>query len=235
MNRPVIAIFQSHSAQPHQSAVEQHLLALCRGRGLRVLLLPHLNHLAEHGSLWAALAQAGDHLAVFSWLHPRPARWILHRHRVTPHRFDAFNLADLATSEARTAALDTVCPPDAHIYTQSGEVVELHEPFSPRWYPVVDESRCTHCLQCLQFCLFGVYARSDDKRLIVQNPDQCKPGCPACSRICPHNAIMFPLYDKDPVIAGGDAPAAAPPVAVSAFADLDALVNEVDEMLQRRR
>ena len=26
-----------------------------------------------------------------------------------------------------------------------------------RWYPVIDYSRCTNCMECLDFCLFGVY------------------------------------------------------------------------------
>src|SRR4029077_7187755 len=33
------------------------------------------------------------------------------------------------------------------------------------------------------------------------NQDQCKRGCPACSRVCPEHAIMFPDY-KTPAIAG---------------------------------
>jgi len=33
-------------------------------------------------------------------------------------------------------------------------------------------------------------------------PDNCKTGCPACSRICPAGAIMFPIYAKDAAIAG---------------------------------
>jgi len=37
---------------------------------------------------------------------------------------------------------------------------------------------------------------------VVRNPDQCKPGCPACSRVCPQSAIMFPRYEKDAAIAG---------------------------------
>jgi ferredoxin len=36
----------------------------------------------------------------------------------------------------------------------------------------------------------------------VRNPDSCKTGCPACARICPQSAIMFPLYEKDEAIAG---------------------------------
>ncbi len=70
-----------------------------------------------------------------------------------------------------------------------------------RWYPVIDYSRCTNCMECLDFCLFGVYGVDSLDRLVVENQDNCKKGCPACSRVCPAQAIMFPDY-KSPAIAG---------------------------------
>jgi NAD-dependent dihydropyrimidine dehydrogenase PreA subunit len=70
-----------------------------------------------------------------------------------------------------------------------------------RWYPVIDYSRCTNCLECLDFCLFGVYGVDSLERILVEDQDECKKGCPACSRVCPENAIMFPDY-KSPAIAG---------------------------------
>jgi hypothetical protein len=70
-----------------------------------------------------------------------------------------------------------------------------------RWYPVIDYSRCTNCLECLDFCLFGVYGVDGGDRILVENQDQCKRGCPACSRVCPEQAIMFPDF-KSAAIAG---------------------------------
>lgn len=70
-----------------------------------------------------------------------------------------------------------------------------------RWYPVIDYSRCTNCLECLDFCLFGVYGVDGLDRILVENQDSCKKGCPACSRVCPEQAIIFPDY-KSPAIAG---------------------------------
>jgi Pyruvate/2-oxoacid:ferredoxin oxidoreductase delta subunit len=70
-----------------------------------------------------------------------------------------------------------------------------------RWYPVIDYSRCTNCMECLDFCLFGVYGVDSLDRLVVENQDSCKKGCPACSRVCPEHAIMFPDF-KTPAIAG---------------------------------
>ncbi len=75
-----------------------------------------------------------------------------------------------------------------------------------RWYPVIDYSRCTNCMECLDFCLFGVYGVDSLDRILVEEQDNCKRGCPACSRVCPANAIIFPEH-KTPSIAG--APTAA--------------------------
>lgn len=67
------------------------------------------------------------------------------------------------------------------------------------WFPVIDYERCTNCMQCLSFCLFGVYGVDGDNRLQVQNNDSCKTNCPACSRVCPEAAIMFPKYRSGPI------------------------------------
>ncbi|WP_439631086.1 ferredoxin family protein [Gemmata sp.] len=92
------------------------------------------------------------------------------------------------------------------------EVEPQHAAFAPeallaaagrRWYPVIDYSRCTNCLECLDFCLFGVYGVDSLERIITENQDQCKKGCPACSRVCPQQAIIFPEY-KLPAIAGAE-------------------------------
>ncbi len=70
-----------------------------------------------------------------------------------------------------------------------------------RWYPVIDRDRCTNCMECLNFCLFGVYGLDGRSSILVERPDACRSGCPACSRICPAGAIMFPQH-ADPAIAG---------------------------------
>lgn len=67
------------------------------------------------------------------------------------------------------------------------------------WFPVIDYDRCTNCMQCLSFCLFGVYGVDDENQLQVQNNDSCKTNCPACSRVCPEAAIMFPKYRSGPI------------------------------------
>lgn len=67
------------------------------------------------------------------------------------------------------------------------------------WFPVIDYDRCTNCMQCLSFCLFGVYGVDEQSRIQAQNHDNCKTNCPACSRVCPEAAIMFPKYKAGPI------------------------------------
>jgi NAD-dependent dihydropyrimidine dehydrogenase PreA subunit len=54
-------------------------------------------------------------------------------------------------------------------------------------------------MQCLSFCLFDVYGVSSDRKIQVQNQNNCKTECPACSRVCPEVAIVFPKYRHGPI------------------------------------
>ena len=73
----------------------------------------------------------------------------------------------------------------------------------PSWFPVIDYARCTACGQCADFCLFGVYEKSWAKVQVV-NPQSCKNNCPACARICPHTALIFPKYKHGGAIGGSE-------------------------------
>ncbi|MBI4564534.1 MAG: 4Fe-4S dicluster domain-containing protein [Planctomycetes bacterium] len=71
------------------------------------------------------------------------------------------------------------------------------------WFPVIDYDRCTNCMQCLTFCLFDVYGVDENQKIQVQHQSNCKTDCPACSRVCPEVAILFPKYKNGPI--NGDA------------------------------
>jgi ferredoxin len=179
------------------------LAGKCVESGFRVLLAPPLYHIPEKSPLWGQLKTCGSISAVWSSLHPRPAKWLLHRHGLDceTYRYDAYGSVD--------ACLAAMSEPGDHGHP-SGDadgdvalpIIDSATPPKVRWHPVVDKSRCDNCGQCLQFCLFGVYTRDDAQGVIVSNPDACKTGCPACSRICPKGAIMFPLYSREPAISG---------------------------------
>ena len=90
---------------------------------------------------------------------------------------------------------------DASLPIVGGKLVQVDEATSRRWYPVIDFDRCTNCMECVDFCLFGVYGVDGAETILVEQPDNCRKGCPACSRVCPENAIIFPQH-KAPAIAG---------------------------------
>jgi Pyruvate/2-oxoacid:ferredoxin oxidoreductase delta subunit len=101
------------------------------------------------------------------------------------------------------------------------------------WFPVIDYDRCTNCMQCLSFCLFGVYGVDHDSRIQVQNNDNCKTNCPACSRVCPEAAIMFPKYKAGPI--NGDAVSSADLQREKMKIDISALLGgDVYAMLRTR-
>lgn len=91
------------------------------------------------------------------------------------------------------------------------------------WFPVIDYERCTNCMQCLSFCLFDVYSVDDESQITVQNESNCKTNCPACSRVCPEAAIMFPKYTKGPI--NGDQVRAADLESESMKVDISALLG----------
>lgn len=73
----------------------------------------------------------------------------------------------------------------------------LRREYGVPWYPVIDRARCSGCGTCLEYCLFSVYAaRSGSvpaQRVCVSAPLNCKTGCPACARLCPEGALIFPF------------------------------------------
>jgi NAD-dependent dihydropyrimidine dehydrogenase PreA subunit len=77
------------------------------------------------------------------------------------------------------------------------------DPDWPSWYPLIDYSRCSACGQCADFCLFGVYKKYEGKINVI-NPKGCKNNCPACARLCPQTAIVFPKYSGGGAIAGSE-------------------------------
>lgn len=87
---------------------------------------------------------------------------------------------------------------------ETGDYTEIKKDSGwPSWYPVIDYSRCTACGQCADFCLFGVYEKTASLVKVV-NPKHCKNNCPACARICPSTAIIFPKYKNGGAISGSE-------------------------------
>ncbi len=112
------------------------------------------------------------------------------------------SLGDIINAKPATNGHTADPPGVQHSDNGAAAVVNrVEESTARRWYPVIDYSRCTNCMECVDFCLFGVYGVDRIDTILVEQPDNCRKGCPACSRVCPENAIMFPQH-KTPAIAG---------------------------------
>ncbi len=185
---------------PEYQCLARDLAPECAGRGWDVVCLPDVYHIPEESAVWVPLREIPGPIVALSCLHPRALEWVLREQGVGN---TGLHTLDMRIFKTVDDALEAVCsqlpPPDSG---RRGVLREHAEPVSPRWYPVVDKSRCIDCQHCLQFCLFGVWELDETGGVCAAQPDNCKPGCPACARICPQSAIMFPLHEQDPAIAG---------------------------------
>lgn len=199
----LLIISRSPDAEAAARGLEDDLARLAAEAGARVLIVPDIYHTAHDDPLRAQIADLTGRAALASWHHPRAAQWTL--------RALAPDLAELLAVDLRECAAAPECWPDLAAWLApvgEGSVREIEGMTRERWYPVADHSRCTGCGHCVQFCIFGVWELRDGRAVAVA-PDNCKPGCPACARICPHGAIIFPLCDE-PDIAGAPGTLMAP-------------------------
>lgn len=114
-----------------------------------------------------------------------------------PSKFLDLRSAVLTMEKLRELELEPVDKADAEI------ALPAAEPGWKAWFPVIDRERCVNCGKCLDFCLFGVYEFDAEKRVQAANPANCKNNCPACARVCPREAVIFPKY-KDPPVNGAE-------------------------------
>jgi Pyruvate/2-oxoacid:ferredoxin oxidoreductase delta subunit len=190
-----VLISRHLSADDARTCLEDHLAGALAEAGLRVLVTPHVYHLPHGSDVWSEIAQTNGALAVAGWLNPHPMECLI-REYAGREVETAIDLYEAADAEAAAAAIVEALGAGEN----GGEVREIDAQVAARWYPVLDRTRCTSCAHCLQFCLFGVY-ETNAGQVVAVRPDNCKDGCPACARVCPEGAIMFPLSDE-PAIAG---------------------------------
>jgi NAD-dependent dihydropyrimidine dehydrogenase PreA subunit len=132
-------------------------------------------------------------------VHPSAQPYIDEVKRIA--RESAMQLLPLGLPMEGVAAIAAKANGNGQQVLPPAQLTRIDEEPARRWYPVIDYSRCTNCMECIDFCLFGVYGVDKVETILVEQPDNCRKGCPACSRVCPENAIIFPQH-KTPTIAG---------------------------------
>lgn len=162
--------------------------------------------------------------------YPRAIRWLFEA-AGTPLRGERTRLFNMRTQSAEEILGEVLA---GRVPTgSSAEALPGREEGWVPWFPVIDYDRCQNCKQCMNFCLFGVYGLSPEGRVQVQNPAGCKTNCPACARMCPVSAIIFPKYGESPI--NGDEVPALSEVKAEAPRDLRSLVQgNVYERIRRR-
>lgn len=196
--------------------------------GVKHEVVDSIYDLREDDEGTAYLRSIRGDLICLAWHYPRATKWILARqnlevngrarklHCVDLRESNPQALADKTLNILRGAESAVVEPPERKdpplkptlTPKERGAIAEkelappLNADLSPRWYPVIDYDTCTNCMDCMDFCLFGVYGVDAETTLRVVQQDQCRTDCPACSRVCPVGAIMFPKYQTNQAIAG---------------------------------
>jgi NAD-dependent dihydropyrimidine dehydrogenase PreA subunit len=129
--------------------------------------------------------------------HPRAVQWLL---AWADSGIDSSGMTILNLREGLSDAVLASIPGEPGSgansdVSPSGEVPEG----AARWFPVLDYDRCTNCKQCISFCPFGVYSLDEEGKVRVTSPANCKDQCPACARMCPSVAIIFPKVKDTPI------------------------------------
>ncbi|MFT7484503.1 MAG: NAD-dependent dihydropyrimidine dehydrogenase PreA subunit [Candidatus Paceibacteria bacterium] len=162
---------------------------------------------------------ASDPNLVIAACFPRAVRWMFHG---AGHELSK----DVEVLNMRTESAEAISETLGLPEVPETAITPQPKPESPDWlpwFPVIDYDRCTNCMQCLSFCLFDVYGADAEGKIQVQNEDNCKTNCPACSRVCPDVAILFPKYGKGPI--NGDVVRAADIQSESMKVDISSLLG----------
>lgn len=195
-------------AQIVPAAVKDEVLRHLHESGAAFNAVPDLCALAATRNPLLPRLAAGGRLKIAACF-PRAVRWLFAR-AGAPLPMEGVEILNMRTATADDVVAGLLGPDRVRGGTDPAAQSEMvaavraagqagpQDGWKP-WFPVIDGERCANCKQCLSFCLFGVYGLSEQGRVEVQRPRNCKTDCPACARVCPEAAIIFPKYGAAPI------------------------------------
>ncbi len=172
---PRVILYEGRDSQPFAAEVRQELMVKLLDKGYTV------SRATEKGRLESLGHEKVIVVGIFDSV-------------MQPISSDSIHVQDVRgqSSESIFETVESVAKP------AGGDSAAAPKRWKP-WFPVIDYDRCTNCMQCLSFCLFDVYGVTKGGKIQVQNQTNCKTDCPACSRVCPEVAILFPKYKAGPI------------------------------------
>ena len=203
-------ILYCHCAYAHvvPEAVREEVLNRLHASGVAFDAVPDLCALAADRNDKLRQLAAERPLKIAACF-PRTIRWLFDAagSPLPTDGVEILNMRTMSTDDVIAGLLGCACKrpaPRAAASTDEPSAMRAAVQAGPEdgwkpWFPVIDRDRCINCQQCLSFCLFGVYGLSDTGQVEVQKPQNCKTDCPACARICPEAAIIFPKYPTPPI------------------------------------
>lgn len=204
----VVLLMRGRPADAATAAILDALAAELRGTGTPFTVKPSLYDLPDDAAGAEFPRRVPGELLVLGPYPPRALKWLFARRVPESAEFSArlrcFDIRGHAVQEALAFVRDALAgrAAAALLETSPGEADAARDTareLTRRWYPVIDYDRCTACMECLDFCLFGVFGVGAGGKLLVTQPDLCRPNCPACARVCSVGAIMFPAAGEPDV------------------------------------
>ncbi len=177
-------------------SVKREILGTLRAEGVDVVAVPDLCRLAgRNDPMLREMVETGP--LTIAACYPRAVKWLLYRAGIDTDA-NEIRIVNMRTGSSADILEELLGRTPSTVRETDMPEPDADDQWIP-WFPVIDYGRCKSCMQCYEFCLFGAYEKSEDGRVEVVNPDRCKTNCPACARICPAAAIIFPKLDEQPI------------------------------------
>ncbi len=194
MNQPAIIFCNCEYEGSLPDTVKQPVLDALTKSSIDFNFVCDLCGLAAQKDQWFSGLEHDQNYTIIACA-PRALKWLFHlAGSKIPVNTAVLNMHEM-NSDAILQSLNIEKPCCSNTQNHTDCQPHADDNWIP-WFPIIDYDRCTNCKQCLNFCLFNVYELDDTNKVSVSHPASCKTNCPACARVCPEQAIIFPKHQS---------------------------------------